>query len=198
MYGFWLPNDPRGSWSDFVRKWEIARFGKPLKSTDRRSLGQLSEQELAARQAALANLTYEPVSISGSQALTIAGAFAALASKSSYTIWACAILPEHTHIVLARHRYKVEITANLLKGASTSAMIEAGNHPLAHHAKDGARPPRMWAAHQWKHYLDSEEDIEQAIQYVVDNPLREGKRIQSWSFVSKFAGLTKGGWLTYY
>ena len=26
MYGFWLPNDPRGSWSDYVRSWELARF----------------------------------------------------------------------------------------------------------------------------------------------------------------------------
>src|SRR4051812_43899841 len=22
-YGFWLPNDPRGSWSDFVGSWEL-------------------------------------------------------------------------------------------------------------------------------------------------------------------------------
>ena len=27
-YGFWLPNDPRGSWSDWVRRWELVRFGK--------------------------------------------------------------------------------------------------------------------------------------------------------------------------
>jgi len=26
-YGFWLPNDPRGSWSDFVGSWELFRFG---------------------------------------------------------------------------------------------------------------------------------------------------------------------------
>ena len=26
-YGFWLPTDPRGSWSDFVRAWELFRFG---------------------------------------------------------------------------------------------------------------------------------------------------------------------------
>ena len=23
-YGFWLPNDPRGSWSDFVGAWDGA------------------------------------------------------------------------------------------------------------------------------------------------------------------------------
>ena len=28
-YGFWLPNDPRGSWSDFVRSIELHRVGGP-------------------------------------------------------------------------------------------------------------------------------------------------------------------------
>ena len=27
-HGFWLPNDPRGAWSDFVYAWELAWFGK--------------------------------------------------------------------------------------------------------------------------------------------------------------------------
>ena len=35
-YGFWLPNDPRGSWSDFVRSWELFRAG--LSSQDDRPL----------------------------------------------------------------------------------------------------------------------------------------------------------------
>ena len=26
-YGFWLPNDPRGSWSDFVGSWDLFRAG---------------------------------------------------------------------------------------------------------------------------------------------------------------------------
>ena len=37
-YGFWLPNDPRGSWSDFVGAWELLRFGKATKTTERRSV----------------------------------------------------------------------------------------------------------------------------------------------------------------
>src|SRR5690348_2721389 len=27
-YGFWLPNDPPGSWSDFVAAWELFRYGR--------------------------------------------------------------------------------------------------------------------------------------------------------------------------
>ena len=26
-YGFWLPNDPRGSWSSYVRSWELFLAG---------------------------------------------------------------------------------------------------------------------------------------------------------------------------
>ena len=37
-YGFWLPNDPRGSWSDFVGNWELTRFGKATTVTTHRSL----------------------------------------------------------------------------------------------------------------------------------------------------------------
>ncbi len=39
-YGFWLPNDPRGSWSDFVRAWEIAKFGDATKVETRRSVAR--------------------------------------------------------------------------------------------------------------------------------------------------------------
>jgi hypothetical protein len=28
-YGFWLPNDPRGSWSTWVGAWELFQAGGP-------------------------------------------------------------------------------------------------------------------------------------------------------------------------
>src|SRR6476619_5785623 len=38
-YGFWLPNDPRGSWSEFVGAWELFRAGgKATTTTERRAL----------------------------------------------------------------------------------------------------------------------------------------------------------------
>ena len=56
----------------------------------------------------------------------------------------------------------------------------------------------MWAAQQWKVYLDSETAIEEAIHYVESNPEKEGKPRQNWSFVTPFAGLSKGGQTTYH
>lgn len=55
----------------------------------------------------------------------------------------------------------------------------------------------MWAEHEWDVYLDTEEAIEDATQYVEENPVKEGKPRQQWSFVTAFAGLPKGAWLTY-
>ena len=195
-YGFWLPNDPRGSWSEFVGKWELVRFGRSTKSLDRRECAALSDVELRHREATRKTLRYPPVQFTGRQARAIARGFAAACRRGGYTIWACSILPEHTHLVLARHRYKVEQIANLLKGRSTRSLIEEDLHPLAEYAPAGARPPRMWAEHQWKVYLDSEEAIEDAIRYVDDNPAKEGKPAQHWSFVTPFAGLDRG-WVTY-
>src|SRR5688500_17700870 len=56
-YGFWLPNDPRGSWSDFVGKWELVRFGRSTKSIERQ---QLSAEEEEGRQSAKRSLKYPP------------------------------------------------------------------------------------------------------------------------------------------
>ena len=197
-YGFWLPNDPRGSWSDFVGRWELVRFGRTTKSLARRELLELTAEEQRQREAARMSLAYPAVQFSGLQAREIAQGFANQSVTSSYTVWACAILPEHTHLVIARHTYKVEQKANLLKGAATRRLIDANMHPLAAFAKPDQRPPRMWAEHQWKVFLDSEAAIENAIAYVNRNPLEKGKPPQHWSFVTPFAGLPSGGWTTYH
>ena len=69
---------------------------------------------------------------------------------------------------------------------------------MARYARQGKRrPPRMWAEHLWKVYLDSEQAIVNAIKYVDENPIKEGKPRQNWGFVSPFAGIPKYGWTTY-
>ncbi len=62
-YGFWLPNDPRGSWSDFVWSWELAKFGPATKVSTRplprrRPTRSPTPSPLAAQSA----LHYPPVS----------------------------------------------------------------------------------------------------------------------------------------
>jgi REP element-mobilizing transposase RayT len=195
-YGFWLPNDPRGSWSDFVYAWELARFGRATKSLDRTDVepAQYALWRAAARQA----LKYPPVTLSGRQARAIAEGFGQFARKSELGIWACSVLPEHVHLVLSRHRYKIEQAVKLLKGEASRRLLEVNLHPMKRYRKSvQERLPAVWGENQWKVYLDSEEAIENAIRYVEKNPLREGKRSQRWTFVRPFEGIPKGGWVTY-
>jgi REP element-mobilizing transposase RayT len=196
-YGFWLPNDPRGSWSDFVGKWELVRFGRSTRSLERRKLIQLTPAELASRAAARRSLKYDPVIFSGRQARGIGNGFANACRRLGYEIWACAILPEHTHLVISRHRFPIEQVANQLKGQATRQLIREQLHPLASFAKPGRRPPRMWAGNQWHVFLDSEEAIENAIDYVNENPLKECLPEQRWSFVRPYSGLPPA-WTMYF
>jgi REP element-mobilizing transposase RayT len=195
-YGFWLPNDPRGSWSEFVGSWELARFGETTQHPPQRNVAQLSADEIALREQMRAALLYPAVTLSGKQALSVANGFGRQAEKSAYQIWACAILPEHTHLVIGRHTYKVEQVANLLKGAATTQLLSDHLHPLAEYTKPNSRPPGMWARHEWKVYLDSDDQIENAIAYVNDNPEKEGKPRQHWSWITPYSGLDNG-WTTF-
>jgi REP element-mobilizing transposase RayT len=191
FYGFWLPNDPRGSWSEFVWKWELARFGKATRSPDRRDVAELSPAERLLRDQARAALSHSPVCLTGRQALSVANGFAFRVRRSRYTAWACAILPEHVHLVLARHNYRVEQMVKLLKAAASIQLSRDNLHPFA--TQNETTPAAaVWAESFWKVYLDSEQQIENAIQYVNENPLREDMPQQSWAFVTPFPGLEPG------
>jgi REP element-mobilizing transposase RayT len=195
-YGFWLPNDPRGSWSDFVASWELVRFGKATQSQERVAVdvAQWAQWRAEAQHA----LKFPAVVLSGKQAQLVGHGFANGVRKSRYIIWACSILPEHVHLVIARHSYEVEKIANLLKGEATKQLKEESLHPQARYAAADNKLPSMWAEGQWKVFLDNEEAIEAAIRYVEENPAKEGKPPQKWSFVTPFGGLEKAGWVTYH
>jgi REP element-mobilizing transposase RayT len=143
-------------------------------------------------------LKFPPVVLTNEQIYTTAAGFATGVGKSRLTIWACSILPEHVHMVVARHTYEVEQVCILLKGQATKALKTQSLHPLARFAKAGGKLPSMWGEGQWKVYLDTEEGIEAAIHYVEENPVKEGRPRQQWPFVVPFAGLDKAGWTTYH
>ena len=183
--GFWLPNDPRGSWSDFVGAWELFRFGPATKTDTRQSVAGRSHNR-KARLEAKAALKYPAVSFDGLQARSVAEGFKKSITKGKVTVWACAILPEHVHLVIARHRCKVETLVSFLKGEATKKLLADGLHPLADYRTPDGSVPSCWAHKHWQVYLDEMADIERAIPYVENNPEKEGRRKQRWTFVAPF------------
>jgi hypothetical protein len=142
-YGFWLPNDPRGSGSSFVRSEALREFGPATKVRTRRSVAS-KPHDVNLRLAAKEALQYPPVHFSDEQCQAIGRGFGEYVKKSGVIVWACAILPEHVHLVIARHRYKVEQIANLIKGAGTSALFFEGLHPFQEFRDEKGKAPHCW------------------------------------------------------
>ena len=97
-YGFWLFNDPRGSWSDFVRSWELYWYGGPTKTHERGSLAR-RPHDRDLRKAQKSALQHDPVELTGLQAWHIAKGFAKAVAECKNVIYACAIMPAHVHLV---------------------------------------------------------------------------------------------------
>lgn len=187
-YGFWLPNDPRGSWSDFVWAWELRRFGPATRTYERRSLAY-EPHDHAWRMQAKQALKYPAVVFDGLQASVIGNSFAATARARGYRIHACSILPEHVHMVVGRHHYEVEQVMRVLKQEATEALSHAGIHPLTRFSEAG-QTPTPWTRKGWKVFLDEPEDTLRACRYVEENPIKEGRRPQVWSCVQPYHACT--------
>jgi REP element-mobilizing transposase RayT len=186
-YGFWLPNDPRGSWSDFVRAWELVKFGEATKVETHRSVAA-KPHDRRLRLAAKKSLKYPAVEFTGLQAKSIGAGFWRYIQRSGVVVWACSTLPDHVHLVVRRHSYKAEIMMQQFKGNATAQLNRDKMHPLDQYAEPEKAPPSPWGERGWKVYLDSEDDVWRAIRYVENNPMKEGKPRQTWSFVCKFNG----------
>ena len=182
-YGFWLPNDPRGSWSDFVGSWELLRFGRATKIQSRASVAHVSHDR-ARRMAAKESLDFPVVSFTGVQAHAVGQGFAQAVREGSYVINACSILPTHAHLVIQRHPARsFEQIATHLKAAATRQLRERGLNPMQKCSKAGGKNPSVWGRKIWKVFIDDEAHYRNAIKYVIENPMKEGKPRQRWSFV---------------
>jgi REP element-mobilizing transposase RayT len=183
MYGFWLPNDPRGSWSDFVAAWELLRYGKATKVDTTKSVAHVSHNR-AARIGAKRALKYHAVLLTGIQARAVARGFARATGESRYPIHACSILDDHVHLVLSPHARTIEQIVRHLRGRASNQLRSEGIHPLAPQALPDGSLPSVWSEGFWKVFCHDAEHVGCAIRYVEQNPAREGKRDQHWSFVA--------------
>ncbi|QEG37871.1 transposase [Bythopirellula goksoeyrii] len=182
VYGFWLPNDPRGSWSDFVGSWDLFRYGgKATKTTEACSVAAVphdQEQRLATKRV----LKRSPVRFNEQQILAVAEGFAEYSTRSGLVILACAILPDHAHLVFIEHRLDAHRLVVQLKSAATRQLTKSGLHPFQRETT----PPKCFARGEWDVFLDTVEEVERAIQYVQLNPEKEGLPRQNWDFVTPY------------
>ena len=171
-YGTWLPNEPRGSWSTFVASWELYRYGKATTINTRRSIAS-NTYDINVKKQMQHALKYPPVRFTGKQARTVAMAFA----QTPYKLYALAVMPNHVHMVVGYSRRDIRHAIGHFKSEATRALRRNGC--FIEHSP--------WTDHGWNVYLNTNNDVQRAINYVQENPLREGLQQQRWSFVTPYA-----------
>lgn len=177
LYGWWLPNDPRGSSSHLIRNDIIAQLGEL-------HLGRKRIQPIGAvirefYERAKHTLKHELRSFDERERSLIACGFARTIRIHRYTCYACAIMPDHVHILIRKHRHKAEQMIEQLQDDSRAELLTCGDYPKDH---------PVWGGPGWKVYLETADDIERTIGYIERNPLPYGLPLQQHAFVEAYDG----------
>lgn len=186
-YGFWLPNDPRGSWSDTIRAFHLLPHGCATTVNTTRSLAH-DAHDRKTRWAAKRDLRYPPVKFTGLQARAIARGFAQALTEHDYAIHTLAILPDHVHVIMAWHRRHIDEIAAHLKAKATMLLNQEGLHPMVAYASPAGRIPSPWARNYWCPFIQDTYHLRLAIRYVKANPVKSGLKPQKWNLVTQLVG----------
>jgi REP element-mobilizing transposase RayT len=185
-YGFWLPNDPRGSWSEVVREFELRKFGPATKISTTRSVAAPTTRSWTKIRcqggtALPASEVHEPIGCVNCQGIGDA------ITDHGYVINALAILPDHVHLIMRYHTRPVDKIAAHLKAKATANLSAADMQPLAKFISPVGRIPSPWARNYWCPFIFDEDHYLQAIAYVEANPIKAGLRPQRWNIVTPFS-----------
>jgi REP element-mobilizing transposase RayT len=180
IYGWWLPNDPRGSTSHSIRAASIAglgelHYGRKRIQPSGRVIREFHDAARAVLKHQLLELTTSEIEVAG-------GAFAEVIRARSYTCYACAILPDHVHVLIRKHRDQAETMIARLQDASRAAVRQCRLREVDH---------PVWGGDGWKVYLETRDDMERTVAYIGKN-LRGKQAGQTWAFVKPYDGWLPG------
>jgi REP element-mobilizing transposase RayT len=171
-YGTWLPNDPRGSGSQSVYTPVLAELREP--HLGRRAIQPTRRVVREFYAAAEPRLEFPVIRFGQEARDEIAASLATIIHGEQYTCYACAVLPDHVHLVIRKHRDCAEEMFDRLQEESANRLRFSSTVPPAH---------PVWTKGGWKVYLDSPQAVRSRIRYVENNPVKEGLPRQEWPFV---------------
>ncbi len=176
-YGHWLPNDPRGSGSKDVRNEALEDLGEVHRGRKRE---QPSREELRQfyREAA-PRLSHELLWFDAAKRQALGDACEKLVRMRPYTVWACAVMTNHIHLCVRRHRNSDEQIWDDFASATHEALIETCRVPHDH---------RVWSNRPYAVFLYTPDDVRSRITYIEENPAKSNLPPQSWRFVVPYDG----------
>jgi len=182
VYGYWLPNDPRGSTSKEIRVEAIKplgelHYGRKIIQPSSAEIRQFQEQARAV-------LHFKVQSFDLADIAFLGNVFGKEIATRGYTCYACAIMPDHVHMLIRRHRDKAEAMIEHFQDASRAALYAVGKREAPH--------PVWTAGPGWKVFLETRQDFERDIEYIRQNPLKINWPEQRWEFVTPYNGWLPG------
>ncbi|MEX2215188.1 MAG: transposase [Phycisphaeraceae bacterium] len=174
-YGWWLPNDPRGSMSHLIASDLIAELGDL--HFGRKTLQPAGAIIREFYQRAASALKYDLLTFDTPAIRAIADAFAAVIQEQNYTCYACAIMPDHIHLIVRKHKHTAEEMIEHFQNASRSRLRTLGLRAEDHPVRGGPG---------WKVFLDHPEEVWRTIRYVEENPVKIHWARQVWDLVTPY------------
>jgi REP element-mobilizing transposase RayT len=178
VYGFWLPNDPRGSTSTEVRVVPIADLGE-------HHYGRKEEQPTSKHIRQFLNdakevLAHSVMTLDDVDVAIVGKTLGEQISERDYVCYACAIMPDHVHILIRRNSDRAEDITARFQEATRKTLIDAGKRLPTH--------PVWTKGPGWKTFINTQRQFQNEIRYIENNPKKIGKPEQKWDFVQEYDG----------
>ena len=170
----WLPNDERGSGSECVRSEALQEFGPATRTSSRVSVANVPYNR-ERRQAMESVLKYPPVHLTDKQIQLVGNGFSQAIQDSGYIVYACAVMPTHVHIVVARHEYEAVKIMKHFKTRATQHLKWVSAQTFSGRTCS----PSPWQHRGWVVFIDTEAHLRATINYVE----RHYAPPQAWEFV---------------
>jgi REP element-mobilizing transposase RayT len=175
IYGYWFPNDLRGSMSKFVasdvlKELTELHYGRKQIQPTHAHLREFDEK-------ARPLLKFPVIEFTDDAIVTVSDAFAQVILDCRYTCYACAILRDHVHVVFRKHKHLAEEMITNLQRESHLLLRERALFDLEH---------PVWGGHGWKVYLDHPTEVWRTIPYVETNPIQARLGAQKFDFVTTY------------
>lgn len=177
LYGHWLANDIRGSGSLDLYDEKFTALG-PIHHGRKPKHLQPTRKELRAfHQEAEPLLNFPRFWIDDAKRQAIRDALSTIIAERHYTVWACAILKNHAHMVIRRHR---DDALQIWHAIADSCRLR-----LREFEDVGSDHP-VWSTRPYKVFLRTPAEVRARICYVERNPEKEGLTAQPYDFVQSY------------
>ncbi len=176
-YGHWLPNDPRGSMSRDVSSQPLRPLGDRHygRKVEQPSLTALKDFHKRAREV----LMYPILWFDAPHREALAREIALVVRESRLTCYACAVLNNHVHILIRKHKLNGNQMLDLLKERLSKAIRAAGLVPADH---------PVFSADSCDVFKDTRQAIHGCIAYIHGNFAKHKLPAVVYDFVQHYDG----------